>query len=264
MQMRQALDDLLCQRYPALYAGRHGDTQVTAMGYGFEIGDGWFGIIDALSEVLLTRARVERCPCPEARQVKQKFGSLRFHVDAPDKDCGAIDLAEEMSRRVCEVSGRPGRLCRIGEREFATLAPGVELPRKGPGRAVTVVDVGVDSVTREMDIPPLGFSLDDMAKWRADVLAGPVDVPTGWHDLADAILRVMQRKTDSPGDRGRRAGVQRIWRDDAGLRLDWTEGGSETRDLSAMAAALSRRIDPLSGTMIAVDDQGRTIQGRET
>lgn len=65
--MRQALDDLLCRRYPVLYAGRRGDVQSTAMGRGFEIGDGWFGIVDALSEVLSIRAKGDGSPCPEAK-----------------------------------------------------------------------------------------------------------------------------------------------------------------------------------------------------
>ena len=81
-------------------------------------------IIDALSDVLSIRAKVDGRPCREARQVKQKFGSLRFYLDAANEDRTAVDVAEEMSRRVCEVSGRPGRLCRIGGRQFATRAPG--------------------------------------------------------------------------------------------------------------------------------------------
>ena len=101
MQMSQRLDDLLCQRYPALYADRHGDKHLTAMCWGFELGDGWFAIVDALSEVLTVQAKAASVPCPVARQVKQKAGSLRFHVEVAAAGRQAIALAEEMSRRTC-------------------------------------------------------------------------------------------------------------------------------------------------------------------
>jgi hypothetical protein len=253
MQLSQTLDDLLCQRYPVLYAGRRCDAHVNAMGRGFEIGDGWFAIVDALSEVVCARANVDGRVCPRALQVKQKFGSLRFHVDAPNKCHAVIDLAQEMSRRVCEVSGRPGRLCRIGTRDFATLAPGAELPRTGSDREMAAIDIQTNLVTKRMDVLPLAFRLDDMARCRADVLAGPVDVPDGWSDLADALLRLMQRKTDRLDNGDRVAGVRRIWRDRTGMRLDWVETTPATPDLSAMAAALSRRIDPVSGRMHSSD-----------
>ena len=67
MQMSQRLDDLLWQRYPALYADRHVDKHLTAMCWGFELGDGWFAIVDALSEVLTVQARAAGVPCPVAR-----------------------------------------------------------------------------------------------------------------------------------------------------------------------------------------------------
>ena len=252
MQLSRELDDLLCRRYPRLYARRHGDPQSTAMGWGFEIGDGWFGIIDALSEVLSSRIEGHESPGPEVQQVKQKFGSLRFHIDEPNSVGAIVDLAEQMSCRVCEISGRPGRLCLIGQRQIATLAPGIELPSTAPRRGVTAIDVGTDPVTGGVGIPPLGFSLDDMARWRGDVLAGPVEIPIGWHDLADTLLLLVQRRGRWPGQQESRARVRRMWRDGTGLRLDWTDDDPVTQSLSAMAAALSRRIDPLSGAMFPV------------
>ena len=252
MQLSRELDDLLCRRYPRLYARRHGDPQSTAMGWGFEIGDGWFGIIDALSEVLSSRIEGHESPGPEVQQVKQKFGSLRFHIDEPNSVGAIVDLAEQMSCRVCEISGRPGRLCLIGQRQIATLAPGIELPSTAPRRGVTAIDVGTDPVTGGVGFPPLGFSLDDMARWRRDVLAGPVEVPIGWHDLADTLLLLVQKRGRGPGQKGSRARVRRMWRDGTGLRLDWTDDDPVTQSLSAMTAALSRRIDPLSGAMFPV------------
>jgi hypothetical protein len=48
-----------------------------------------------------------------AQQVKEKFGTLRFYVAASPRGQGALDLAEEMSARVCEETGRQGRLGRL-------------------------------------------------------------------------------------------------------------------------------------------------------
>jgi len=46
--MRKELDELLCQKYPKIFRGRRGDIRMTAMAWGFEIGDGWFNIIDQM------------------------------------------------------------------------------------------------------------------------------------------------------------------------------------------------------------------------
>jgi hypothetical protein len=246
MQMQKALDDILCQRYPILYAARNDNAQSTAMCWGFQVGDGWFGIIDALSEALLALAHADGDPCPVAQQVKQKFGSLRFHIDAPNKYRVALELAEELSRRVCEVSGGPGRLCRVDGRELVTLAPGVRLSRKGVYREIAALPADVEPVMGQIDIPPLAFSLDEMLSWRTDVLSGPVDIPAGWYDLTDAVLHVRQR---GGGEWSKSARICRIWRDKSGLRLDWTESSPGSRALSEAASAFSRRIDPLSGRL---------------
>ena len=250
MQMTQRLDDLLCQRHPALYADRYGDKQLTAMCWGFELGDGWFAIVDALSEVLTVQARAAGVPCPVAKQVKQRAGSLRFHVEVPAAGRQAIALAEEMSRRICEVSGRPGRLSCFGRRRLATLAPGVKPAGVVGDQEVMVVAAEADPITGGMDVPPLAFGLDDMARWRADVLAGPVDIPPGWRDLADALLHVVQRDRERP----KPPSLRRIWRDTAGtmgMQVEWAGDGPALEGLSAMASALSRRIDPASGAMDA-------------
>ena len=77
-------------------------------------------------------------------------------------------------------------------------------------------------MTGKIDIPPLGFSLDDMVRWRADVLAGPVEAPAGWLDLADTMLRLSQRRAELSGAEATPPRVRRNWRDEAGLQVDWT------------------------------------------
>lgn len=45
--MREELDNYLCRKYPKIFKNRHADMTQTCMCWGFEIGDGWFNIIDA-------------------------------------------------------------------------------------------------------------------------------------------------------------------------------------------------------------------------
>jgi hypothetical protein len=44
-------------------------------------------------------------------QIKEKFGTLRFYEEGGDAVTGAyVNLAEQMSSRICEVCGNRGRL----------------------------------------------------------------------------------------------------------------------------------------------------------
>ena len=46
--MREELDKALCEKYPEIFRDRHGDMTQTLMCWGFEHGDGWYNIIDAM------------------------------------------------------------------------------------------------------------------------------------------------------------------------------------------------------------------------
>lgn len=249
MQLSQALDGVLCQRYPALYADRKGDVRDTAMAWGFEIGAGWFGIVDGLSEILSASSETGQTPCPMAQQVKQDFGTLRFHLQQPHGHRGAIALAEEMSRRTCEVTGWPGRLCTNDRRRVATLAPGVSHPQGGAVRRLD--EAGGGRVEAGFALPPLAFNLADIVRVRADVLGGPVGVPVGWFELADAVLSVVQQVQDQSA----LARVRHIWVDGTDLRLDLVGGTAELAGLEAAAAAISRRIDPITGAVATAAGQ---------
>jgi hypothetical protein len=147
--MREELDAKLVAAYPELYRDRNGDMKETLMCWGFSCGDGWYQIIDTLSYALTmsyrrakddvefwtnhlgktvwagrkgtqedidnAKKRLEETPCPVAVQVKEKFGTLRFYVNAAtDKHYDYIDFAELMSGRTCEVCGAPGQTYPIG------------------------------------------------------------------------------------------------------------------------------------------------------
>lgn len=99
-------DALLCSRYPLIFADRTLSPVDNAMGRGFECDDGWFELIDVLCERIQFVVDRDEREQVVARQVKEKFGTLRFRVNVAGDDIrGMIDMAESLSGRVCEVCG---------------------------------------------------------------------------------------------------------------------------------------------------------------
>jgi hypothetical protein len=145
--MKRELDEALCAKYPLIFKDRNADMRTTAMCWGLECGDGWYNIIDTLCGLLTSEYRgaknrydhlievgvdgvlygtkkvtqedideaktkldEETLKVPVAVQVKEKFGGLRFYVQAAtDKHYQYISFAESMSYRTCEECGAPGK-----------------------------------------------------------------------------------------------------------------------------------------------------------
>lgn len=139
--MQQELDDLLCGRYPKIFAQRVLPADGT-MARGFEgIGDGWFVLIDTLCAVLQYETDCSGAPQVVAQQVKYKMGGLRFATfEASESQRGAIALAVALSERTCEACGSTvlgnfpfahdgGSNCHVEERDGQDPRPG----RDGPG-----------------------------------------------------------------------------------------------------------------------------------
>jgi hypothetical protein len=126
--MRQELDDLLCQRYPELFRDRHGDKAQTSMCWGFECGDGWFGIIDSLCAEIAAQMRTGEMPPVVVSQVKEKSGYLRFYIRGGYLHGGnaethrLIELAQQQSLHFCEECGLPSSLLVVG-RSVVQRAP---------------------------------------------------------------------------------------------------------------------------------------------
>jgi hypothetical protein len=120
--MKPELDDLLCQRYPKIFADRYGVVTKTLMCWGFECGDGWYNIINQLcaniqhqvdwaQEQKEKYGRGEGCSQVVAVQIKEKFGTLRFYTNGGDERTqGMIRMAESMSAVTCEECGAPGKM----------------------------------------------------------------------------------------------------------------------------------------------------------
>jgi len=145
--MKQELDEALCAKYPLIFRDRNADMRTTAMCWGICTGDGWYNILDTLCYLLSSkymqakerydyRAEVgvggilygtktvtqedldeakkamdeAAAEVPVAVQVKEKFGGLRFYVQAAtDEHYNYISFAESMSYHTCEECGAPGK-----------------------------------------------------------------------------------------------------------------------------------------------------------
>jgi len=72
----------------------------------FCVGPGWFEIIkDLITDLIALGWDRETC------QVKEKFGGLRFYINAgSDEIHDRISQAEKASYETCEVTGQPGKL----------------------------------------------------------------------------------------------------------------------------------------------------------
>jgi hypothetical protein len=146
--MKRELDEALCAKYPLIFKDRNADMRTTAMCWGLECGDGWYNIIDVLcglwtseyrqaqtrydfikdkvdqpqwegSKKIITQEQIDEAKAkldeetlkvPVAVQVKEKFGGLRFYVQAATKEhYNYISFAESMSYRTCESCGADGK-----------------------------------------------------------------------------------------------------------------------------------------------------------
>lgn len=121
--MSPELDKKLCEKYPKLFRQRNLPMTETAMCWGFECGDGWYDLIDRLCGTIQNYIDYNGhlgVPQVEVVQVKEKFGTLRFYTHGGnEKIDGMIWFAENMSGRICETCGKPGKLNGLGWRYTA-------------------------------------------------------------------------------------------------------------------------------------------------
>lgn len=79
-------------------------------------GDGWYGLLDALSKSIRQQALAlgltpESKAWPRYEQIKQKFGELRISL-SPEQEpyIALLDKYRGLSRLICEQCGEPGVL----------------------------------------------------------------------------------------------------------------------------------------------------------
>ena len=104
--MRKELDELLCQRYPEIFADRHADPTISGMGWGFCCGDYWFDLIDSLCAEIAAQVTTGVSQPVVARQVKEKFRRLRFHFRGGNGETWRLTQdAADQSEDICDACG---------------------------------------------------------------------------------------------------------------------------------------------------------------
>jgi len=112
----------LTNSFPKLYPEFHPLRPMKETPFFFECRDGWFALLWDLSVKLEAEiaAMDDKQKLPFTKQVKEKFGTLRFYMSAyTDNISAAIKEAEGISSITCEICGEPGIL--RGERWTYTL-----------------------------------------------------------------------------------------------------------------------------------------------
>ncbi|KAB2841146.1 MAG: hypothetical protein F9K47_11965 [Burkholderiales bacterium] len=132
--MKKELDDLLCERYPALFSERHMSIEESAMAWGLTCGDGWFDLIDAFCAEVQHAVQHGHMPPVVLKQVKEKFGSLRIRYRGGDDVTeGLVRMATAMSERLCEICGHPGETGRRPRDQMPVMTRCCEHMKPGYG-----------------------------------------------------------------------------------------------------------------------------------
>lgn len=98
---------------PQLYRGRTLPVTQNLMAFGFECGDGWFGLLLEASEAIeehitLKYGHLPPEERPLATQVKEKYGTLRFYAGGDHTIHALTSHAEQQSECICEQCGEWG------------------------------------------------------------------------------------------------------------------------------------------------------------
>jgi hypothetical protein len=130
--VKNKLQQKLYAYYPGIFIRKDLSPQESTMYWGICCGDGWYELLNSLCEEIdchieqenfNRKRRYEKLKwwrklftkpqsaiTFEARQVKEKFGSLRFYYDGgDDRIKGMVRMAESISNRICDVCGGAAR-----------------------------------------------------------------------------------------------------------------------------------------------------------
>ena len=120
--MSPELENQLYADFPLLFDNRHKSPTESCLSMGIECNNGWYDLLRSVCYEINERekhikARLkyegkdERNWIPvRFDQIKEKFGGLRIYYSGGDDYVrGAINMAEEMSYKLCEVCGNKGQ-----------------------------------------------------------------------------------------------------------------------------------------------------------
>ena len=77
---RDEYDKYMCEKYPDFFEQRNWDMRKTCMCWGFDIGPGWYWILDELCQSLKLISNIAGIGIAFV-QIKEKFGSGRFYYN---------------------------------------------------------------------------------------------------------------------------------------------------------------------------------------
>jgi len=123
--MNESLQNKLYSDYSELFANNLKSPAQSCMSYGIECGNGWYDLIRSVCYRIAQHERnkkyhderkLKKDPSyqPEYRpvafdQIKEKYGGLRIYYNGGDDYVdGVVDMAEEMSFKICERCGNKG------------------------------------------------------------------------------------------------------------------------------------------------------------
>ena len=173
---------------------------------------------------------------PQALQVKQKFGGLRFYARHVEDEhmFEAISMAELHSFRICEISGKPGRLSKSGG-SYATIAHGVHI-------------VEHEWLTAEAPpLPPLTIEETTsylLEKWSSTIRCFP-QIPGGWLDLVSTLVEWVSERTRTDPDH--EVAFEELLERDGELIVSLRQAVVADQGSIAFATAMARRTDPVTG-----------------
>jgi len=108
--MNEKTENKLFEKYPKLFPeGRKVNPKHSLMCFGFECEDGWYWLIDKLCDRIQSYIDANNKKQVVVKQVKEKFGGLRFYCRNLDILInGMIWFAESLSYSICEECGELG------------------------------------------------------------------------------------------------------------------------------------------------------------
>ena len=103
--MNRHYDRYLVKKYAPMFRDRHGDMRTTAMCWGFEVGDGWFNIINTLCGLICSDWLYAKL---EYDQIKDRVGKRRF--DNEDEDWNKFVTQEQVDEAKFKMDEQAERI----------------------------------------------------------------------------------------------------------------------------------------------------------
>jgi len=106
--MNRVLQQHLTNKYEIFFEDRKKKMEELELPltFGYECGDGWFHILDALMSSIKHHQKFKKTEPINIKQVKEKFGVLSFYYTGGDDYIhGLVSMATTMSSITCETCG---------------------------------------------------------------------------------------------------------------------------------------------------------------